>query len=96
MKLAECEQAAGIPDRKICAADTGNTLVSGTGLNYYPSNPARIKVDFTNYTLRVRTGKDMVPVSQGTMKNEMILLFQSRITDYRAYTGDRRLQIRHT
>ena len=40
------------------------------GLNYYPSNPARIKVDFTNYTLRVRTGKDMVPVSQGTMKNE--------------------------
>ncbi|MCU0462621.1 MAG: hypothetical protein MUF36_11525, partial [Bacteroidales bacterium] len=26
------------------------------GLNYYPSNPARIKVDFTNYSLRVRTG----------------------------------------
>jgi ABC-type transport system involved in multi-copper enzyme maturation permease subunit len=36
-----------------------------TGLNYYPSNPARIKVDFTNYTLRVKEEKGMIPVSQG-------------------------------
>jgi hypothetical protein len=40
------------------------------GLNYYPSNPARIKVDFTNYTLRVRPGTGMAAVSQGTMKDE--------------------------
>lgn len=40
------------------------------GLNYYPSNPARIKVDFTNYTLRVTTEKGMTPVSQGKLKNE--------------------------
>ncbi len=40
------------------------------GLNYYPSNPARIKVDFTNYALRVKTGKDLVAVSQGRMKKE--------------------------
>ena len=25
-----------------------------TSLNYYPSNPARIKIDFTNYTLRIQ------------------------------------------
>ncbi len=29
------------------------------GLNYYPSNPARIKIDFTNYTLRVKTVMDL-------------------------------------
>ncbi len=40
------------------------------GLNYYPSNPARIKIDFTNYTLRVKTGNGLSAVSQGTMKNE--------------------------
>ena len=40
------------------------------GLNYYPSNPARIKIDFTNYTLRVKTGNGLTAVSQGTMKNE--------------------------
>ena len=40
------------------------------GLNYYPSNPARIKVDFTNYTLRVKTGSGMTAVSQGIMKKE--------------------------
>jgi hypothetical protein len=40
------------------------------GLNYYPSNPARIKVDFTNYTLHVKTGKGLVAVSQGIMKKE--------------------------
>ncbi len=40
------------------------------GLNYYPSNPARIKVDFTNYTLRVKTKNGLAAVSQGIMKNE--------------------------
>ncbi len=40
------------------------------GLNYYPSNPARIKVDFTNYTLRVKPLNGLKPVSQGIMKSE--------------------------
>ena len=39
-------------------------------LNYYPSNPARIKIDFTNYTLRVKTEKGLTAVSQGRMKAE--------------------------
>lgn len=34
-------------------------------LNYYPSNPARIKVDFTNFALNVKTRKDLRAVSQG-------------------------------
>ena len=38
-----------------------------TGLNYYPSNPARIKVDFSNYTLRVKAEKGLTPVSQGKL-----------------------------
>ncbi len=40
------------------------------GLNYYPSNPARIKVDFTAYKLRVKTKNGLTAVSQGIMKNE--------------------------
>jgi hypothetical protein len=40
-----------------------------TSLNYYPSNPARIKIDFSNYTLRVRHEDGLSPVSQGRMKN---------------------------
>lgn len=40
------------------------------GLNYYPSNPARIKVDFAKYSLRVVTGEKMIAVSQGIMTNE--------------------------
>jgi hypothetical protein len=40
------------------------------GLNYYPANPARIKVDFTRYTLHVKDEKGLVAVSQGIMKNE--------------------------
>ncbi len=40
------------------------------GLNFYPSNPATIKIDFTNYTLRVKTRSGFTPVSQGTMKTE--------------------------
>jgi|WetSurMetagenome_2_1015567.scaffolds.fasta_scaffold00005_54 hypothetical protein len=40
------------------------------GLNYYPENPARIKVDFTDFTLRVKTREGLRPVAQGNMKNE--------------------------
>jgi hypothetical protein len=36
-------------------------------LNYYPSNPARIKIDFTRYTLRVKNERGITPVSQGRM-----------------------------
>ncbi|MBM3420510.1 MAG: hypothetical protein FJY11_05175, partial [Bacteroidetes bacterium] len=39
-------------------------------LNYYPSNPARIKVDFTNYTLNVTTRSDLKAVSQGFTTGE--------------------------
>jgi hypothetical protein len=41
-----------------------------SGLNYYPSNPARIKIDFTKYSLRVKTDNKKVAVSQGNMKQE--------------------------
>jgi hypothetical protein len=34
-------------------------------LNYYPSNPARIKVDFTKYSLRVKDEPGLTIVSQG-------------------------------
>jgi hypothetical protein len=39
-------------------------------LNYYPVNPARIKIDFTRYTLRVKTEEGLTAVSQGRMKTE--------------------------
>jgi hypothetical protein len=39
------------------------------GLNYYPSNPARIKVDFARFTLRVKTMNGLAAVSQGLPKN---------------------------
>lgn len=39
-------------------------------LNYYPSNPARLKADFSDYELRVKTGEGLIPVSQGNMKKE--------------------------
>ncbi|HLN21273.1 MAG TPA: hypothetical protein VK213_09310 [Bacteroidales bacterium] len=35
-------------------------------LNYYPSNPARIKIDFTRYKLRVTDKNGLTAVSQGT------------------------------
>lgn len=41
-----------------------------TALNYYPSNPARIKIDFTNYRLRVKTENGLTAVSQGRKKEE--------------------------
>lgn len=40
------------------------------GLNYYPGNPARIKIDFTNYTLRVKTGEGLSTIAQGRMKRD--------------------------
>ena len=40
------------------------------GLNYYPSNPARLKVDFTEFILKVKTREDLMPIAQGNMKKE--------------------------
>ena len=34
-------------------------------LNYYPSNPARIKIDFSEYTLRVKDENGLMAISQG-------------------------------
>jgi hypothetical protein len=36
-------------------------------LNYYPSDPARIKIDFTKYTLHIKNEKGLTAVSQGRM-----------------------------
>lgn len=41
-----------------------------SGLNYYPSNPAQIKLDFTKFTLKVKTENNLVAVSQGNMEQE--------------------------
>ena len=38
-------------------------------LNYYPSNPARIKIDFSRYTLRVREEEGLMAVSQGSKES---------------------------
>jgi hypothetical protein len=38
------------------------------GLNYYPSNPAGIKVSFTRFKLKAGSDKGLVAVSQGQMK----------------------------
>lgn len=40
------------------------------GLNYYPSDPARIKVDFTRYKLRVKSRDGLTAVSQGRVKKD--------------------------
>jgi hypothetical protein len=40
------------------------------GLNYYPSNPAQIKIDFTKFTLKVKIEDNLVAVSQGEMSKE--------------------------
>ena len=40
------------------------------GLNYYPGNPARIKIDFTNYTLRVKIEEGLSAIAQGRMKRD--------------------------
>jgi hypothetical protein len=39
-------------------------------LNYYPEDPARIKIDFSKYTLRVKSEKGLLPVAQGKMEKE--------------------------
>jgi hypothetical protein len=39
-------------------------------LNYYPGNPARIKIDFTRYTLRIKKEEGLSAVSQGKRKTE--------------------------
>jgi hypothetical protein len=36
-----------------------------SGLNYYPSNPARIKVDFTRFSLKAKSENNLVAASQG-------------------------------
>ena len=41
-----------------------------TSLNYYPSNPARIKIDFTNIFFGSKMKKGLTAVSQGRMKTE--------------------------
>ncbi len=41
-----------------------------SALNYYPSNPARIKIDFTRYSLRVKNEIGLSVVSQGRMKTD--------------------------
>lgn len=38
-----------------------------TSLNYYPSDPAKIKLDFTRYTLHVKTEPGHMTISQGRM-----------------------------
>jgi hypothetical protein len=40
------------------------------GLNYYPSNPARIKVDFTRYNLKVKPLKNLITISQGVVSKD--------------------------
>ena len=40
------------------------------GLNYYPTNPARIKIDFARYSLRVKTVEGLTAVSQGGSTRE--------------------------
>jgi hypothetical protein len=40
------------------------------GLNYYPGNPATIKIDFSKYTLRVKNENGLFPVSQGRMRTD--------------------------
>ncbi|MBS0012020.1 MAG: hypothetical protein KFF49_11450 [Bacteroidales bacterium] len=40
------------------------------GLNFYPDNPAKINVDFTNYSLKVRRNNDLVAISQGERSSD--------------------------
>jgi uncharacterized membrane protein YgcG len=40
------------------------------GLNYYPSNPAQIKIDFTRFSLKVKTENNLLAISQGKMSKE--------------------------
>lgn len=40
-----------------------------TALNYYPSNPARLKLDFSAYSLRVKDEEGLTAVSQGRKRS---------------------------
>ncbi len=40
------------------------------GLNFYPGSPAKILIDFTNYTLRVKRNNDLVAISQGARTSD--------------------------
>lgn len=64
----EPRQAYVTEDFVLLTPETGWYPVAG--LNFYPTNPARQKVDFTSYTLKVKSGQEMVPVSQGRMTKE--------------------------
>ena len=62
------------------------------GLNYYPANPAQIKIDFTNYTLKVKTENNLVAISQGKMiKENGYYILQAKISAYRDDTCNRQL-----
>ena len=63
------------------------------GLNYYPEDPARIKVDFTNYTLRVKPEEGLTAVSQGIMNSSgeySIFTPESPLTGLTLAIGDYR------
>jgi ABC-type transport system involved in multi-copper enzyme maturation permease subunit len=63
------------------------------GLNYYPSNPARIKVDFSNYTLRVKPLEGLTAVSQGikdTIGGYLVFSPESPLTGLTLAIGDYR------
>ncbi len=54
-----------------------------TGLNFYPASPARIKTDFTMFTLRVRTKPGLTAISQGmgaTEEGEFVFNPESPLT----------------
>ncbi len=40
------------------------------GLNFYPGTPAKILINFTNYTLKVARNNELVPVSQGARASD--------------------------
>ncbi len=40
------------------------------GLNFYPGTPARIIIDFTNYSLKVAKSNDLVAISQGARTSD--------------------------
>ncbi len=60
-------------------------------LNYYPSNPARIKINFTRYTLKVKTKKELNVISQGLRKDDstcITYLPESPLTGLTLAIGD--------
>jgi flagellar biogenesis protein FliO len=62
-----------------------------TALNYYPSNPVRIKIDFTRYILKVQDETGLTAISQGNKStNEGISTFRpdSPLTGVTLAIGD--------